>query len=127
MASTIASPHTQVILAALGGAVARTDRGSMALDVPDAPWMYFYLAMWWEEGDTDQEVSAARSFVERMRQWAVGQASLPNFISADDGEARLRAAYGEEKFGRLVALKDQYDPDNVFSLNQNIPPSLPEA
>ena len=80
-AAGVASPHTQVILAPLGGAVARTDRSSMALDVPDAPWMYFYLAMWWEEGDTDQEVGSARSFVETMRQWAVDQAPLPNFIS----------------------------------------------
>ena len=106
---------------------ARTDRSSMALDIPDAPWMYFYLAMWWEEGDTDQEVGSARSFMETMRQWAVDQAPLPNFISEDDGKERLRASYGDEKFERLVALKDKYDPGNVFSLNQNIPPSMPAA
>jgi hypothetical protein len=45
----------------------------------------------------------------------------------DDGKARLRASYGQEKFARLVALKDKYDPENVFSLNPNIPPSVTQT
>jgi FAD/FMN-containing dehydrogenase len=43
-----------------------------------------------------------------------------NFLSEpSDAEA----AYGEETYRRLVALKDEYDPTNVFRLNQNIGPS----
>ena len=45
-----------------------------------------------------------------------------NFLS-DEGPERVRAAYGPEKFARLQAVKDAYDPHNVFALNQNIPPS----
>jgi Berberine and berberine like len=50
--------------------------------------------------------------------------AYPNFIEPDEGAARLRASYGDQKFERLVALKNEWDPENVFALNQNIPPSV---
>ncbi len=45
-----------------------------------------------------------------------------NFLM-DEGEERIRQAYGAQKFDRLRALKRRYDPDNFFRLNQNIPPN----
>lgn len=60
--------------------------------------------------------------MQTMRVWSIDKAP-PNFIAHDEGTARLRASYGDDKFRRLVALKDEYDPDNIFSLNHNIPPS----
>ena len=49
-----------------------------------------------------------------------------NFTS-DHGEERVRSSYGPEKYERLVALKDRYDPGNLFHLNQNIRPSVEAA
>ena len=57
-----------------------------------------------------------------MRPFATGGAYL-NFTPED----RVREGYGEAKYERLVALKDRYDPDNLFRLNQNIKPSRQTA
>ena len=116
------SPFTGVHFCQIGGAVARVDRDTMALEPPQARWFYMCEAMWMDPADAEAEARWARSLMQTLRPWTTGK-SMPNFISADDGQTRLRASYGDQKFARLVALKDIYDPDNVFALNQNIPPS----
>ena len=50
-------------------------------------------------------------------------AGYVNYLGADDPQVRVEASYGTN-FARLQAIKNRYDPDNVFQLNQNIPPSL---
>ena len=121
-AAEVGSPFTQLIFGPLGGALARADRSAMALNTPHAKWVYFCLAAWRDPAMAEAEIAWARSFMETMRPWAAG-AAPPNFMSPDDGAQRLRSYYGEAKLRRLVALKDKYDPDNVFALNQNIAPS----
>ncbi len=116
------SPFSAVYLGALGGAVARTDRTTMALEVPDAKWFYFCEALWSHPADADTEIAWARAFMDTMRPWGLDKAPA-NFISADEVATRLRASYGADKYERLIALKDAYDPGNVFALNQNIPPT----
>jgi hypothetical protein len=63
-------------------------------------------------------IAASRAFCDSMRPFASGGAYL-NFTAED----RVRDAYGAAKYARLVALKDRYDPENLFRLNQNIKPS----
>jgi FAD/FMN-containing dehydrogenase len=116
------SPWSAVILCPLGGQVSRMDRDSMALNIPDTPWMYFCEATSFDAAEQDLEIAWARNFMAAMRPWTVYKAP-PNFLEPDEGAARLHLSYGEDKYRKLVALKDSYDPDNVFALNGNIPPS----
>ena len=116
------SPFSGVFLARLGGALTRSDRTTMALDIPDAKWFYFCEALWWDPAAAEAEIAWAHAFKETMRPWAVDKAPA-NFISADEGQTRLRASYGDHKYERLVALKDTFDPRNVFALNPNIAPT----
>jgi FAD/FMN-containing dehydrogenase len=122
-AESMPAPFAQVILAPMGGAVARTDNDALALTVPDAPWAYFALTMWMDPAEDDRNVAWTRGFHEAMQQFGLGKAVMPNFIGADEGIMRLRDTYGEEKYDRLVELKRKWDPDNLFRLNQNIAPA----
>ena len=66
-----------------------------------------------------------------LREWAIGysEALKPYTLGAgyvnmmmDDGQERARASYGDN-YARLTRVKAQYDPENVFSVNQNIAPA----
>jgi FAD/FMN-containing dehydrogenase len=69
--------------------------------------------------DDEQMIAASRAFAAGMRPFSTG-ASYLNFTHEAD---RVRDGYGDGKYARLVALKDTYDPANLFRLNQNIRPS----
>lgn len=66
---------------------------------------------------------AARGSGPAVRPFSTGASHL-NFTHEAD---RVRDAYGDATYARLVALKDTYDPANLFRLNQNIRPSQPAA
>ncbi len=118
------SPMTSVIFEPLGGAMSRIDRESMAFNVPDTRWAYHCLNLWPPDAgfDDDEQVAWARGFAGVMEPFCLGVA-YPNFIAEDEGEARLHASFGPERYARLQAVKAEYDPDNVFRLNQNIKPA----
>lgn len=60
---------------------------------------------------------------DRMRPYSIEGIS-PNFIERQ-GSARLRSIFGDAKYERLLAVKREWDPDNVFSSNQDLDPDLP--
>ena len=63
-----------------------------------------------------------RNFWNAVEPFATGQVYV-NHLDAEEGTTRIRAAYGRN-YDRLVALKNRYDPTNLFRLNQNIKPSV---
>jgi FAD/FMN-containing dehydrogenase len=71
--------------------------------------------------------ACGRSFSKRPAGWGSHTqraACTVNYLGreADEGIERIKAAYGPEKYQRLLALKNKYDPTNLFRLNQNIRP-----
>jgi FAD/FMN-containing dehydrogenase len=67
----------------------------------------------------DEEREWSRNFWSALQPYHTSV--YVNFLM-EEGEERIRQAYGAEKYARLKALKQKYDPNNVFRLNQNIPP-----
>jgi FAD/FMN-containing dehydrogenase len=107
----------------MGGAISRVGEDDTALGRRDVAWCYHALAMWMEPDDATAQshIAWARGLADDLKPHTVEGVYL-NYIS-DEGEDRVRSTYGPAKYDRLVALKDRYDPDNLFRLNQNIRPS----
>lgn len=116
----VPSTLTQTVLMPLGGALARVDEDAMAFGQRRAPWNVHILSMWEDPADTERQVAWTRDFHAALAPYTTGGAYL-NFIG-NKGNERVRAAFGERKYARLVELKRRYDPTNLFRLNQNIPP-----
>ena len=117
-----AGPMAQLLLEPMGGAIARMDPGLTAVGRRDVPWCYHALALWPEpDAETEQRHRDwAKELSEDLRPHTTTGVYL-NYTS-DMGEERVRSTYGPEKYARLEALKDKYDPTNLFRLNQNIKP-----
>ncbi len=115
------SPLTQIILIPMGGAIGRVDEDATAFGQRSAQWNLHYLSMWGDPAETDLNIAYTREIAGAMKPWTTGRAYL-NFLG-DEGQDRVEAAFGPEKYARLQALKDEWDPTNLFRHNQNIAPS----
>jgi FAD/FMN-containing dehydrogenase len=113
------SPFNQIILFRLGQGVNRVPDDSAAFSHRDADYLFHPIAMWEDPSDDEREIAFVREFSEAMRPFETGAVYL-NFTGDSD---KARDAFGAEKYERLVALKDAYDPINLFQHNQNIRPS----
>src|SRR3954454_17316220 len=116
------SPTTQLLLEPLGGAISKMGENETALGRRDVPWCYHALSMWMEPGAEAEEaqVAWARKLHDDLEPDTTDGVYL-NFTS-DASEERVKATFGPEKYARLVALKDKYDPANMFHLTWNIKP-----
>jgi hypothetical protein len=121
-AANMTSPYSRLAAFQLGGATRRYDEQAMAVSHRDAEYVVAINTGWADPQDTEKQVTWTRDLWTAMRPFSSGGVYV-NFLSADDGEDRVRAAYGSEKFERLVQLKSKYDPHNLFRLNQNIKPA----
>jgi FAD/FMN-containing dehydrogenase len=120
------SPICHVVIEhTLGGAVSRVDREATAFNHRDVWYSFMSLGVCADPAEAEKCVRWARELWDAMQPFATGGVYV-NYLGreADEGTERVRAAYGSEKYQRLVALKNTYDPTNFFRLNQNIKPTM---
>jgi FAD/FMN-containing dehydrogenase len=116
------SPQSSVLLMQLGGAMGRVGEEESAASHRNASCVLNIGASWLDPSETDRCVRWTRDFWSDMRRFSTGGVYV-NFLTQDEGQERVRAAYGVGKYERLVELKNRYDPANLFQSNQNIKPS----
>lgn len=120
--SNASSPSSAVMLRALGGAIARVPAEETAFSHRDKP-LYFAVNNSWEntsDAQTELHTAWTESLWQQLAPHAAG--AYMSFL-ADEGEERVRSAFTADHFARLTRIKRQFDPDNVFRLNPNIPPA----
>src|SRR6202045_30431 len=115
------SPMSMVLFFHLHGAAARVDRNATAFGLRDDQWDYDVISQWTDPAESARHIQWTRDFWTAVEPFATGEGYV-NHLDAEEA-TRIRAAYGPG-YERLVALKNKYDPTNLFRLNQNIKPTL---
>jgi FAD/FMN-containing dehydrogenase len=112
-------PQCEIHVHQMGGAVARVGEMDTAFPERSMPFVLNAVSGTHDPSLLDAHADWGRTVIASAKADETGRAYV-NFLG-DSGGAE--DAYGEETYRRLVALKDEYDPTNVFRLNQNIVPS----
>jgi FAD/FMN-containing dehydrogenase len=107
-------------LQAYGGAIADMPEDDTAFSHRDTAFALGASTRWTDPGEDEVRIATARSYAATLEPFASG---VYVNVLGDEGAAGVRRAYTAAKLARLTAVKDTYDPLNVFHLNQNIAPS----
>jgi FAD/FMN-containing dehydrogenase len=119
--TSLGRPPGGILMESLHGAPKDVDPQSAALGYRDAAFNISVMASWEDAALDDEHIAWSRETADAIEPWSVS-GGYANYMQADEPIERVRAAYGDESFARLQALKSRYDPDNVLHKNQNIPP-----
>jgi FAD/FMN-containing dehydrogenase len=117
------APVRELHLHHCGGAMAQVPAGGTAFAQRDAAYILNIIARSPEGAGFAEHAGWARATHQAMDPWSTGGAYV-NFTS-EPGQEKVQASYPPDTHARLVAVKDRYDPTNLFQLNQNIRPSIP--
>jgi FAD/FMN-containing dehydrogenase len=104
-----------------GGAVQRVASEATAFGDRSMPYMLSIDGIWPKSPDDSANIDWVRCFWQVMQPHSTGRLYL-NFPGHGEGENLVRDAFGERAYARLRAIKQEYDPNNLFRMNQNIRP-----
>jgi FAD/FMN-containing dehydrogenase len=105
----------------IDGAVHRVAKDGAAWNCRDATWSMVIAGIDPDPSKAADVTRWTKAYWDAVHPFDLGGA-YPNFMMDDEGDARLKATYGDN-YARLVAAKKKYDPANIFRVNQNIKPA----
>jgi FAD/FMN-containing dehydrogenase len=111
-----------ILLEGMVGAGRNEPEGGAAFGQRAATWNVSALAIWESPDDDERAIGWARRVNDILAPASLTGGGYVNYSPVDETADRVRAAYGDERWARLVAVKRRYDPDNVFRFNHNIVP-----
>jgi FAD/FMN-containing dehydrogenase len=118
-AGKLPSPQCEIFIGCIAGAANRISADATAYFHRDAKFVLNVHGRWDEVADDRICMAWAREFFQASAPFASAGAYV-NFMTQEEGD-RVAAAYGSN-YDRLVQIKNRYDPENIFHLNQNIKP-----
>ena len=118
--SRVPSSLTNIHIHHLEGAVGRIAENATAFAHRDSRYILNFVGIWQEPLEADRNINWVRGAWQAIREYSTGAVYI-NFLG-EEGDERVCAAYGAEKYNRLVELKKKYDQSNLFHLNKNIWP-----
>ena len=119
-AASLPTEECEIFIGQLGGAASRVAPDAMAYPHRNANFVMNVHTRWRQAADTQRSIDWARKLFAETAPYATGGVYV-NFMPEDETD-RVSSAYGTN-YARLAALKSEYDPGNLFRLNQNVQPS----
>jgi len=116
----IVSPHSAIIIFPIDGALNRLPESHSAVGNRDAGAVINITAAWEKADDDNLNIEWARAAWRDIRRFSTG-GTYVNFLTEEEGDERTHASY-RDNYRRLVEIKTQWDPGNVFRINKNIAP-----
>jgi hypothetical protein len=112
---------SQMHMYPINGAAARIGNKDTAWSYRNATYAMVIVGVDPDPANKDKIISWTKQYWEAIHPYSAGGAYV-NFMM-DEGEDRVKATYGDN-YEKLVAIKNKYDPDNLFRTNQNIKPNM---
>jgi FAD/FMN-containing dehydrogenase len=120
--ANVPSPHTLVFFQQLGNAANRISAQETAFSQRDALCEWGCLSSWVDPAADGMNIGWTRALAEAMQPFSSGGAYITQMgVEAEEGADRIKDAFGPN-YEQLVALKNKYDPTNLFRHNQNVKP-----
>ena len=118
---SVPSPFSAIAIEPLGGAVARVGVDQTAFPHRRARYSLVIVSMWTDPADSDANIRWTRELWSAMQPFST-EGVYVNYLDTDDAD-RVPAAYDASTYQRLQLVKEKYDPENFFRVNQNIGPA----